>query len=283
MGNTQLVQPDAVVARDDDALGWGPLFVRHRSTESRCQGSAPVTHSFAALVYAVRGAAIFEQRGRYTLEEGDMLLVPAGAPHRVLRDGLQERWELGVALPFTAPLGPSSPFERVRSGASAVVRIPTSRHEFVATLFRELEAASVRQDPGAPGAQQSLLRLVLDEVSRAAAPFESGTPPSLAAECLRVIEARCLEPLTLEELAHAVHRSPSHVTTALRRATGRTAHGWIVAGRMAEARRRLLHSDEHVEIVAERVGYGDATHFIRTFRKLHGATPAAWRRERAKS
>jgi AraC-like DNA-binding protein len=45
----------------------------------------------------------------------------------------------------------------------------------------------------------------------------------------------------------------------------------------AEARRLLLHGDERVDVVAERVGYADATHFIRMFRREHGVTPAAWR------
>jgi AraC-like DNA-binding protein len=50
---------------------------------------------------------------------------------------------------------------------------------------------------------------------------------------------------------------------------------------MAEARRLLLHSDEMVDVIAERVGYADATHFIRMFRRAHGATPAAWRAVKA--
>ena len=38
---------------------------------------------------------------------------------------------------------------------------------------------------------------------------------------------------------------------------------------------------EHaLEVVAERVGYEDTTHFIRVFRRVHGTTPAAWRRAR---
>ncbi len=69
----------------------------------------------------------------------------------------------------------------------------------------------------------------------------------------------------------------------LRRATGRTAHQWIIACRMAEARRRLLHSDELVDVIAERVGYRDPTQFIRMFRRHHGATPAAWRQQRVAS
>ena len=47
---------------------------------------------------------------------------------------------------------------------------------------------------------------------------------------------------------------------------------------MAEARRLLRHSSERVEEIAARVGYADATHFIRMFRREHGDTPAAWRR-----
>ena len=52
---------------------------------------------------------------------------------------------------------------------------------------------------------------------------------------------------------------------------------------MAEARRLLLHSDEMIDVIAERVGYADATHFIRMFRREHGATPAAWRTLQART
>ena len=80
----------------------------------------------------------------------------------------------------------------------------------------------------------------------------------------------------------SVDRSPSHVSTVVRRATGKSVGAWILAGRLAEARNRLLHTDERVEVIAERVGYADPTHFIRLFRRMHDATPAAWRaRQRA--
>jgi AraC family transcriptional activator of pobA len=56
---------------------------------------------------------------------------------------------------------------------------------------------------------------------------------------------------------------------------------WIIAARLAEARRLLLHGDEMVDVIAERVGYADATHFIRLVRREHGMTPAAWRSARS--
>jgi AraC-like DNA-binding protein len=38
-----------------------------------------------------------------------------------------------------------------------------------------------------------------------------------------------------------------------------------------------------VDVIAERVGYADPTHFIRMFRRQHGATPAAWRASQRRS
>lgn len=178
------------------------------------------------------------------------------------------------------------PFERVRDGASAVVHIPAARHPFLESLFRELEQLGDAR--GGPAArftvQRSLLTLILNDVENAAAPLPAragATPFSVVTESLRFIERNALRRLTLGEVAEAVGRSPAYVTNALSRATGRSAVEWIVSARMAEARRLLLRSDEIVDVIAERVGSADATHFIRMFRREHGTTPTAWRTTRA--
>jgi AraC-like DNA-binding protein len=263
-----------------DARGArGPVFVARLGGNQTSCAHAPVTHDYAVVTFQMGGSSAIEQRGRWSIARGDVVLVPAGEPHRMLRAEGSQLWGVGFCVSCLAAEGSAAllePFERVRAGGSAVVHVPEPRHAFLETVFAELEAACRRTDENAYAIQRSLLTLVLDEVARASSPNEAAAG-TLVSECLRIIERRCLEPLTLEELARAVHRSAAHVTTALRKATGRTAHAWIVAGRMAEARRRLLHSDEHVEIIAERVGYGDPTSFIRTFRREHGATPAAWR------
>jgi AraC family transcriptional activator of pobA len=257
----------------------GEVAVAHRTMLGGAARHAPVTHAHAALAFYTDGHARMELDGRWELAPGDVLIVPAGAPHRRLAAKDAAFWGLGFCVPCFASLDGAAellaPFERVRDGAAAVVSIPGERQELLASLFRELEART-----HAPSAvQRSLLTLVLDEVGRAAR-GHAGPPAGgsgVVVDALRYIERHCLRPLTLAEVAAAVGRSPAHVTTALRRATGRSAVAWIVAGRMAEARRRLLHSDEHVDVIAERVGYADPTHFIRMFRREHGTTPAAWR------
>jgi AraC family transcriptional activator of pobA len=278
------------VARDG-LTGSGRAIVAAQKTygDGAAPCRTPVTHAFAALAFYTGGRSRVELNGEWNLGEGDFLLVPPGEPHRTLELWRPSAWLLGFCVPCLGAEGAASllaPFERVRDGASAVVHVPPARHAYLEGLFRELEA--VGREPRGPietldAVERSLLTLILAEVDRASR--SSGPRPGsgggVVVDALRFIERNCLRHLTLNDVAAAVGRSPTYVTTALTQATGRSAVQWIVSGRMAEARRLLLHSDEMVDVIAGRAGYADATHFIRMFRREHGATPAAWRAARA--
>ena len=257
----------------------------------RTPSRAPVTHSYAALVYCTGGQARVELNGEWRLRAGEALLVPAGQPHRTAEWVRPRCWALSFSATCFAAQGAAAflePFERVRDGASAVVQIPSARHEHLEGLLRELErvgAASRGPDPGLDAVERSLLTLVLAELGRAGSASGQTAPPggAVVGGALRFIERHCLGALTLSDVAAAVDRSPAYVTAALTKATGRSVGRWIVSGRMAEARRLLLHSTLRVEQVAARVGYADVTHFIRMFRREHGLTPAAWRSSQARA
>jgi len=75
-----------------------------------------------------------------------------------------------------------------------------------------------------------------------------------------------------------VNLPPAHLTTTVRRKTGRTVQEWIAERRMAQARRLLVETDLTVEDIGRRVGYADPGYFVRSFRRAHGTTPLRWRR-----
>ena len=100
----------------------------------------------------------------------------------------------------------------------------------------------------------------------------------MLAEVFGFIEESYGEHISLKDAARAVGLSPGHLTTVVRRKTGRTVLGWIPERRMAEARRLLVESDLSVEEVGREVGYKDRGYFARTFGRAHGATPLGWRR-----
>ncbi|MBC7974442.1 MAG: helix-turn-helix transcriptional regulator, partial [Myxococcales bacterium] len=238
-------------------------------------------HDFTVLAFFTGGSAVVHQRERFDVRAGDVYLIPAGERHRLIDARSPEAWGVGFCPACYAPteLAPLlDPFQRAVSGASKVVPIPGDRQEHLADLCAELHRETARAGPSAHVdlVQKSLLGLILAEVVRATPSASGGaTPGGLVSEALRFIERSCLGPVSLGDVATFVNRSPSHVSTVLRRATGKSVMEWITAGRLAEARNRLIHTDEMVDVIAERVGYADPTHFIRMFRRAHGCTPAA--------
>ena len=269
---------------DEPALGrTRSIWAQRFSCDPLVAPREPRVHDHMAIALITAGTAVVEQRGRFLVAPGDVYVVPAGARHRIVEARAAEAWGLGFdAIRFASPeLAPLlEPFARAATSASTIVRLPSSRQAHVERLFAEIHRESADDAAGAHKdiVTASLLSLVLAELVRADRRLpDSGAGVGFVSEALRFIQRSCLGPLSLGEVAAHVSRSPSHVSTAVRRETGQSIKDWIILGRLAEARRRLLHTDEMVDVIAERVGYADPTHFIRIFRRQHGATPAAWR------
>ena len=71
--------------------------------------------------------------------------------------------------------------------------------------------------------------------------------------------------------------TPGHLTTIVRRRTGRTVQEWITERRMAEARDLLSETELPISEVARLVGMPDPGYFSRVFRRMHGTSPRQWR------
>jgi AraC-like DNA-binding protein len=139
---------------------------------------------------------------------------------------------------------------------------------------------AARRD-GRAEALSAHLTLLLVDVARLAAdvagPMRLRDEPLLAA-VFGFIEAHYAEPISLRDVAAAVNVSGGHLTTVVRRRTGRPVNEWITEVRMIQARRLLADTDLTVGEVGGRVGYPNPVYFARMFRRVHGTTPLRWRR-----
>jgi AraC-like DNA-binding protein len=84
----------------------------------------------------------------------------------------------------------------------------------------------------------------------------------------------------LQTLASLAGLSPSYYNRAFKAATGLAPYQWQLQARVQRAQALLLSSSISLDDVAEATGFADAVHFARMFRKLTGATPSAWRKDR---
>ncbi|HYQ69444.1 AraC family transcriptional regulator [Actinophytocola sp.] len=178
-------------------------------------------------------------------------------------------------------------FPFVRGGAIGALRlrVPEPDRQGWVDRIRALGEELARRRDGYREAALAHLTLLLVGVSRLAADVvgdlrENHEP--LLAEVFEVIERRYPQPLSLRDVAAAVNISPGHLTSTVRRQTGRTVQQWINERRMVQARRLLTTTDLPIGEVGRRVGFPDAGYFARTFGKLHGTSPARWRQAGAR-
>jgi AraC family transcriptional regulator, transcriptional activator of pobA len=147
-------------------------------------------------------------------------------------------------------------------------------------VIDSIETELAGRQEGYRQAALAQLTLLLIDIARLAGDVvgdlrRSGEP--LLAEVFTVIEGRLTEPLSLRDVAHELGMTPGHLTTVVRRRTGRTVQEWIIERRMAEARSLLSDTELTVSEIAGRVGMSDPGYFSRLFRRTHGASPRQWR------
>ena len=254
------------------------------------------SHDFPGIAYfRTDGGIVRTGKQVRHVEAGDLFVI---APGDVMGQAHSEDLvgSHGWGVFFTADaLGPDTPgthlawrthpllFPFVHGGATSALRLKVPeplRPEWSARVEALQDELTHRRE-GYRDAVSAHLVLLLVGVSRLAADVvgdlrENAEP--LLAEVFDVIERRYPEPLSLREVAAAVSISPGHLTSTVRRRTGRTVQEWITERRMVQARRLLAVTELPVSDIGRQVGFPDAGYFARTFGKVHGMSPTSWRR-----
>jgi AraC-like DNA-binding protein len=241
------------------------------------------------------------ERGRHIHDFPALWYVPAAglvyvaAAGEVLDPGQLENLDAGVAVFFDpAALGEDGrspwpawrghpmlfPFLHGLSGGVLRLEVPVSRRPMWDNAISSIEAELTARQEGYRQAALAHLTLLLIDLARLAVDVvgdlrRSGEP--VLAEAFAVIDRRHTEPLSLRDVAREVGMTPGHLTTIVRRRTGRTVQEWIIERRMAEARNLLSETDIPVAEIARRVGVFDPGYFSRLFTRTHGMSPRKWR------
>jgi len=255
------------------------------------------SHEFLVLAYFERGGGSLRLADHdWPIEAGDAYVVAPGEVIGVVDDasGFHEAEGWTVFFPPEA-LGSQAPgaflswrahpllfpFVRAASGGAQRLRVPPAERRAWSEPFAALDAELRLREEGYREAALSHLTLLLVGLSRLAVDVAGDLrlkEEPLLAEIFGFIEELYREPISLKDVARAAGLTPGHLTTVVRRKTGRTVQEWIAERRMAEARRLLVQTDLAVEEVGQRVGYPNAGYFVRHFRRAHGTTPLGWRR-----
>lgn len=163
----------------------------------------------------------------------------------------------------------------------------TPRHRFtddgICVLLNLLADAVGDPDPSAQLYGDALVTSIAIRLLRGQQPPTRGPAklsPRQLSDALGFLETNLPSRVDLATLANLAGLSQSHYHRAFKASTGLAPYQWQLRARIARAKALLLETRGSLEVVAAATGFADAVHFGRTFRKLTGATPSAWRRDR---
>jgi transcriptional regulator GlxA family with amidase domain len=141
----------------------------------------------------------------------------------------------------------------------------------------------VRKEQGMKVANQIARRMVVaphrdgGQAQFVDRPLPDGSADTLA-ELIAWMERHLDQQITVAELASLAHMSPRTFARRFVQETGITPVRWLTGQRILLAQRLLEETDEGVDEVAWRSGFGNATALRHHFRTWRGTTPAAYRR-----
>ena len=243
-----------------------------------------VVHDHASIALYLEGRARFWMQGLYTLGPGDLLLVPDATPHYLVEaSGVRA---VGVSLCLTcAPSSVRAPltelFDAIRRGGCATRHVVADHAAQVERTLLDIERELREPSVGSALAIEagvSLLTVALLRAAEGERTKRLTTVNPVVARALEFVQRRGSSGISLRDVAQHVGRSPAHVASVVKNATGTTVVGWITRTRMSECRQLLLRTNEPVDAIGERCGFASASHFHRAFKRAHGMPPGEWRR-----
>lgn len=83
--------------------------------------------------------------------------------------------------------------------------------------------------------------------------------------------------ISLHNVAEKIYMNPSYFSRVFHEEVGETLSRYLIRIRIAKAKELLEQTPLKVYEVADRVGYRDFRHFVKTFKEWEGMTPAQYR------
>ncbi|ORJ60832.1 helix-turn-helix transcriptional regulator [Mycobacterium simiae] len=235
-------------------------------------------HDFPALWYAPAAGLVYVAAPGEVLDPGQLANLQDGIAvffdPTALGEDARSPWPAWRGHPLLFP------FLHGHSGGVLRLQIPAERQPMWDNAIRSIEAELTARSEGHRQAALAYLTLLLIDLARLARDVvaelrRSGEP--LLADVFDVIDRRYAAALSLRDVAAEVGMTPGHLTTVVRRRTGRTVQEWIIERRMTEARTLLAETDLPIAEIARRVGVFDPGFFSRQFARVHGMSPRTWR------
>ncbi len=239
-----------------------------------CAVGQEESHRNFFLLYVRRGAMRFISESRTeTTATGQCVLMDCRGAHRFL--AIEESETIWIHFDGLAA---REFFEQIltQNGGHHVLT-PTAESHLERTLVQLVAAVRAEKTPWTEvETAKQLYGLLCDLLVPPLSDAHKEDHP--VTQAMHYIHAHLFEPLSVEQIAAAVHLSASHFSRQFRTHTGFSPHEYMVLHRIDEAKSLLHGTSLSIKEIAFRVGYHSEVNFIASFKTKTGVSPTAFRR-----
>ena len=258
----------------------------------------PHWHYFTEMVYLVKGVLYTEvDNHQYTLNPGDMIIFHPKQIHSFLdipaknTDNADEELLFygikfdDMILSNTTPGSPKLPILLTNVSKENIpynlITAEELKYNPVKLFFENCIWETNNKQFGYDIKVASMISLIITELMRiwlrrglklsAKTTFDQFSSKDFSV--LEYIDQHSAENISIEELANRCGMCYSNFAKQFKAQFGKTCKEYIEFVRICKADTLLLYTDKTLDYISQETGFTDASHFIRTYKKIRGITP----------
>lgn len=249
-------------------------------------------HDFIEIVIILKGRGhLLVDNREYAVEEGNIIVLNPGTYHRSIPDLTAARPFTECYLAFTDVEFKNCPKNHfpLFHGYELIAKLPDDTKKRLFSLCDSIALELDSHEAGRYFMLKSYLIQVLcilerfqlqtqaDEQKREAAAgyeFKSINKKYVIEQITKYMEEHYQDKISLDQIAANMYLSSFYISKLFKSETGDTPINYLISLRMKKAK-ELLDKDPELSIksVAVSVGYEDAYHFSKLFKKFYGISP----------
>jgi len=231
----------------------------------------------AHAIHAFKSGVHYSIRELYMREEPALLAAIRSGDRRAAREILNR---LLMTVHYHArdriDLVRSILLELVVTMSRTAVEAGGEPEQFLGMNYRSMvEVAEITSHEALTAWLREMLEGIMDAIERA----WRQDPGFLIFEALDFMRRHCCEDLSRNDVAAAVHLSPSHFSALMARESGATFTEHLNRMRIDRAAEMLARTDKPIAAVALECGFRDQSYFTKVFKRYRSTTPWRYRRE----
>ena len=259
---------------------------RHKGNEE----SGYRSHDFLELAYVLSGEGKYRINDKiYPVKEGDLIMINPGVKHQALLCPEADTPATEFFVGFSnIRISGCRENHMPLPGGECIIHTSGELSQRLLKLCTSMEAENAVRRQGRYFMLKSyLIQLLLLVIREQCEPmerprgyaFESASKKYVAEQVVTYIEDHYSENISLDQIAENMYLSPFYISRIFKGETGNTPIRHLINLRLEKARELLEGGYQgSIQEVAALVGYDDAYHFSKLFKKRYGISPSQARK-----